>query len=154
MANAILLKRSNVPGKIPLTTDLDLGAMAINTHDGKVFIKKDDGTPSIIEVGINVKYINSDYNAINNELLVCESSGTTLGTGLTSYTITLPPNPNDKDIIRIMDANGDAQNRPILVSRNGNNIDGKATDLTCDVNYFDIKLVYNVVNTDWSLSGK
>ena len=39
MAN-IKVKRSAVPGKIPLTTDLQLGEFAVNTHDGKVYIKK------------------------------------------------------------------------------------------------------------------
>lgn len=50
MAN-IRLKRSSVAAKVPLVSDLDLGEMAINTNDGKVFIKKDDGTASIVEVG-------------------------------------------------------------------------------------------------------
>jgi len=51
MANIIKIKRSSVPGKIPLTTDLDLGELAINTYDGKVYIKKDvSGTESIIEI--------------------------------------------------------------------------------------------------------
>jgi len=39
MAN-IKVKRSAVPGKIPLTTDLQLGEFAVNTYDGKVYIKK------------------------------------------------------------------------------------------------------------------
>lgn len=51
MSQTIKLKRSSVTGKAPLTTDLELGELAINTFDGKLFIKKDDGTASIIEVG-------------------------------------------------------------------------------------------------------
>jgi len=47
----IKFKRSAVPGKVPTTTDLELGQLAINTNDGKLFIKKDDGTPSIVEIG-------------------------------------------------------------------------------------------------------
>ena len=46
----VRVKRSAVPGKIPLVTDVELGEFAINTYDGKVFIKKDDGTESIIEI--------------------------------------------------------------------------------------------------------
>jgi len=53
MANSVKLKRSSVAGKIPTTADLDLGELAINTHDGKIFIKKDDGsgTTAIITAG-------------------------------------------------------------------------------------------------------
>ena len=47
----IKFKRSAVPGKVPLTTDLELGQLAINTSDGKLFIKKDNGTASIVEIG-------------------------------------------------------------------------------------------------------
>lgn len=51
MANKIQVKRSAVPAKQPTTADLDLGEIAINTYDGKMFIKKDDGTPTIVEIG-------------------------------------------------------------------------------------------------------
>jgi hypothetical protein len=44
-------KRSAVPAKVPAINDLDLGELAINTYDGKVYTKKDDGTPAIVEVG-------------------------------------------------------------------------------------------------------
>jgi hypothetical protein len=44
-------KRSAVPGKAPTLADLELGEFAINTFDGKVFMRRDNGTASIIEVG-------------------------------------------------------------------------------------------------------
>lgn len=44
-------KRSTVQGKVPLVTDIDLGELAINTYDGKVYLKKNNGTESIVEVG-------------------------------------------------------------------------------------------------------
>lgn len=37
-------KRSSTAAKIPLATDLSAGELAINTADGKIFAKKDDGT--------------------------------------------------------------------------------------------------------------
>jgi len=67
MAN-IRLKRSAVASKIPVVGDLELGEMAINTNDGKVFIKKDDGTETIVEVGesgstdVNLDTTNFDGN--------------------------------------------------------------------------------------------
>jgi hypothetical protein len=51
MAVKIELKRSAVPGKIPTTSSLELGEVAINTYDGKLFYKQDiSGTESIVEV--------------------------------------------------------------------------------------------------------
>lgn len=51
MANTIQLKRSAVASKVPTTTDLALGEIAINTYDGKMYIKKDNGVASIVQIG-------------------------------------------------------------------------------------------------------
>lgn len=50
MANTIRIKRSAVPGKVPATNDLALGELGLNTYDGKLYTKKDDGSPSIVEL--------------------------------------------------------------------------------------------------------
>jgi len=52
MAQTIKLKRSATSGGIPGTSSLSLGELAINTYDGKIFIKKSvGGTESIVEIG-------------------------------------------------------------------------------------------------------
>lgn len=51
MANTVKLKQSSVASKVPLTTDLQLGELAVNTYDGKLYLKKDNGTASIVEIG-------------------------------------------------------------------------------------------------------
>jgi hypothetical protein len=50
MANTIKIKRSAVAAKVPTTSDLDLGELALNTYDGKLYTKKDNGTASIVEL--------------------------------------------------------------------------------------------------------
>jgi hypothetical protein len=48
----IRLKRSSTAGKAPVTTDLELGELAVNTNDGRLYLKKSvSGTESIVEVG-------------------------------------------------------------------------------------------------------
>ena len=47
----IKLKRSSVAGKAPVVGDLELGELALNTHDGKLYTKKNNGTESIVEIG-------------------------------------------------------------------------------------------------------
>ena len=51
MPNTIRLKRSATAGKVPLASDLQLGELAMNTNDGKLYLKKDNGAASIVEVG-------------------------------------------------------------------------------------------------------
>jgi len=47
----IKVKRSAVAGKAPTTTDLELGELALNTFDGKLYTKRNNGTDSIVEIG-------------------------------------------------------------------------------------------------------
>lgn len=50
--STIKLRRSATAGKIPTTGQLELGEIAINTFDGKAYIKQDqDSTESIVEIG-------------------------------------------------------------------------------------------------------
>lgn len=51
MANIVKVKRSATPAKVPTTADLQLGEIAVNTYDGKMYIKKNDGTDSIVQIG-------------------------------------------------------------------------------------------------------
>ena len=48
---AIKIKRSAVAAKVPGVADLVLGELAVNTNDGKLYLKKDDGTEAIVEIG-------------------------------------------------------------------------------------------------------
>jgi len=66
MAQTIKLKRSATAGAAPTTSQLELGEVAINTYDGKMYIKKSvGGTESIVEIsgggggaeGIFVEYL-------------------------------------------------------------------------------------------------
>lgn len=52
MANTIKIKRSSVSGKVPTIGDLQLGELALNTYDGKLYSKKDGGSgDSIFRIG-------------------------------------------------------------------------------------------------------
>src|SRR6056300_535537 len=59
MAQTIKLKRSATQGAVPTTTQLELGEVAINTYDGKMYIKKNDGSEAIVEVGSTASLIPS-----------------------------------------------------------------------------------------------
>lgn len=74
MSNTVVQhRRTNVPGKIPTVGQLADGEIAINTHDGKMFFKRDaNGTLSIVEVGVdasvsNVLYVSKSGNDTAND---------------------------------------------------------------------------------------
>ena len=71
MANQILLKQSSTPGSIPATGDLEFGELAVNTHDGKVYFKINNGTGEIIatvgdEQAQYVYYVSKSGNDSND----------------------------------------------------------------------------------------
>lgn len=53
MANKILIKRSSSQGSTPTTGQLDLAELAINTYDGRLFAKVDNGSESIVDLTEN-----------------------------------------------------------------------------------------------------
>lgn len=61
MANVIKIKRSAVQGKVPLTTDLQLGELAVNTYDGRLYTLKNDGTNAVVRIGGNI--VDADISA-------------------------------------------------------------------------------------------
>lgn len=52
MANKIVLKKSSVASKVPLATDLEVGELAVNLTDQKLYSKKPDGTVVLVGNGI------------------------------------------------------------------------------------------------------
>ena len=89
MAQTIKLKRSATPGAIPSLESLELGEIAINTNDGKVYIKKDDGTSpdTIIEVTGAGGLASGDLNFLDNEKAIfgTDSDLQIYHTGTNSY---------------------------------------------------------------------
>lgn len=101
-------RRSTIPGKIPTIGQLADGEIAINTHDGKMFFKRDvNGTFSIVEVGVdasspNVLYVSKSGNNANDgrsldkpfltiaAALAAATSGTTIFVKSGDYTETNP----------------------------------------------------------------
>jgi len=72
MSTLIKLRRSAVAGRVPTTAQLSLGELAINTADGKIYIKQNDGvTESIVE-----------FSADPNDLLTLIKTVDGAGSGL------------------------------------------------------------------------
>ena len=67
----IRLRRSAVSGSVPTTSNLNLGELALNTADGKVYMKKSvGGTDSVVEVGgnaLSASFTPYEYTATANQ---------------------------------------------------------------------------------------
>jgi len=97
MANKVLLKKSSVASKVPLTTDLSYGELALNYTDEKLYfknasnaIKSFNVTPSSLTIGTGLS--GSSYNGSSAVTIAIDSTVSTL-TGiqtLTNKTLTSP----------------------------------------------------------------
>ena len=102
-APTIKIKRSAVSGNAPTTAQLELGELALNTYDGKLFTEINTGSASIVEIGSNlntlqvntitsnvsftadVTFTGDDYNVVwdksENQLEFADNAKAIFGTG-------------------------------------------------------------------------
>lgn len=76
----IIHKISSVPGKEPLSTDLELGELAINTHDGKIFLKTSVSSVDTIQSFVTSNPVANVYYVQKNGSDANTVSGTTWDT--------------------------------------------------------------------------
>ena len=92
MSQTVKLRRSATSGSVPTTSALALGELAINTYDGKLYLKKNvSGTETVVEIGANnlADTFNVYEYAVTSNTTVFSGSdqnGTTL-----AYTTGSPP---------------------------------------------------------------
>ena len=83
MAQTVKLKRSSTAGKVPTTSNLELGELAMNTVDGKVYFEKNDGSPSVQTI---LTTDSQTTGSIELTGAVTASSFSGDGTGITNIT--------------------------------------------------------------------
>lgn len=67
MAQNIILKRSAVPGRVPDTGSINLGEVAINTYDGKLYFKK-SGSVQSVETIVTTNSITSGSLQVSQDI--------------------------------------------------------------------------------------
>jgi hypothetical protein len=109
MANTIKVKRSSVAGKVPTTGDLELGEIAVNTYDGKMYMEKNNGTASVVQIGDVVGAASSTDNALvrfdgTTGKLIQNSTGTLDDSGTLSIAKELVGNSVSANLTRFPNA--------------------------------------------------
>jgi hypothetical protein len=79
MATPIRIKRSAVPGKKPQLTDLQLGELAVNFYDGKVFFKQNQGA---VGVGTRIVEVGAGSTSFVGKTIFVTVNGDDINTGL------------------------------------------------------------------------
>ena len=108
----ILLPRSDIPGRVPTPNEIDFGEIAVNTHDGKAFIKrKENGEVTIETIGSeqvdNVYYVSksgdygNDGRSLMNSFKTLDSA---VATVLTKQGFKFNKDICERDLQLIMDA--------------------------------------------------
>jgi hypothetical protein len=90
--SSILLKRSSTTGKVPDTSSLQVGEIALNTYDGKAFLHKQGVTDEVVEfvvAGARVTGSISLTGAVTASVFVGS------GAGLTGVTASMRPDDFD-----------------------------------------------------------
>ena len=95
MANTIKIRRSAIASAIPTTSQLALGELAVNTNDGKLFLKRSTSGAetgagvTILEVGTSIVDANISASAAiaDTKLATISTAGKVSGSAITSGTI-------------------------------------------------------------------
>lgn len=140
MSNTIIIKRSAVANKAPTTANLQLGELAINTFDGRLYLKRDNGVESVISVGQTM--------AIATDATVTAAENTTYLVESTT-TLNLPTSPVEGCVVGVADHGADFGLNPItIVPAGGSTIAGESS-LTLDSTNATATLAYG--NNRWSI---
>jgi len=94
-----------------------------------------DGTYQTTASSLNYSIKNSNYTAVNNDKLLCDTSAGT-------FTVTLPITPAFGTTIIIYDRANFSTN-PLTIARNGSTIENLADDFSIDVGQTRTEFVYD-----------
>jgi hypothetical protein len=144
--------RSTTATSVPSPTILDVGELALNTADRKLYSKHSDGT--VFQIGSQgvaeatwVESTSSFTATAGGKYLINTSS---IADG-SYFEITLPSSPSLGNIILFVDAIGNFHNRPIQIKRNGEVIMGLDEDMYVNARYAAFGLVYYDTTYGWRI---
>ena len=89
-------------------------------------------------------HLNDDDTLLNRNSVILDSS-------TSSFTLNLPSNPSQTDIIQFIDKGGSCSTNPITIGRNSELIRGIADDLLISVDYLSFELIFVGGSLGWNL---
>ena len=87
MSQIVKLRRSSVPGQKPTNSNLQLGELALNTADGKVYMAKSGSLGPSVEELISTNTVNTGSIFLTNNVTASFFTGSFIGNGQGLYDI-------------------------------------------------------------------
>jgi len=152
--NVVKFKRSSVAGKVPLTTDLNLGELALNTYDGRIYLKK-----SVAGVETVVALQPFPTGGSSGQVLSLDSSGnliwsTTSGTGTVTNTSVVSVNGFAGTVATSSTTPAITLKTTVDGLLKGNSTTGAISSATAGTDYVDPNGSYSnpvwITSLDWS----
>lgn len=140
MANKVLLKKSSTAAKVPTTSDLDYGELALNYTDGNLYYKNSSNVVRSFG-STSFTRVTSNTTAVAGRKYICDTSAG-------AFTLTLPASPVTGDSIIIADG-AEFATYNLTVARNASTIEGSADDLALNLSGIEVTLTYN--GTTWNV---
>jgi len=132
---AVLIKRSSVAGKVPATTDLNYGELALNSHDGRLFLKANNGSgDAIVEVTSVTSLLNKSITGSVTLTDVEYKSAMIVFSGVLSANtvITVPNTPHAFIVVNKTTGNYSLSIQATGQTPTVNVVQGAAESLLCD----------------------
>lgn len=128
------------------------GSSPTNVLPGYYYNAGTTGSPNWVRLAIissdpktySIASVTSNFNITSSNLSDIYAVNTTSG----SISINLPESPVDGQVIRILDATGNAQTNPITVQGNSHNINGVGTYFLTNA-YQSVVFVYSASFSSW-----
>lgn len=132
----------------------DAASFPATGETGKIYIAADTGyvsrwSGSVYALVGGASSGAFDYTYVTSGVTMEAGSAYIIGTGVGTFSVTLPANPAINDQIKIIDGEANASNNNITVLRNGNSVMGLAEDLTVDIDNANFVLVYVNASKGW-----
>jgi hypothetical protein len=93
---------------------------------------------------VYTRIITSNYTASKGDKVLADTSAG-------SFTVTLPASPSPNDRLEIYDVSGTWASKNLVLSRNGSNINGVASDVTLNVSNKKFEVVYTNASYGWRM---
>jgi len=123
-----------------------------NSWSGSTCIKKLETTADGVEVTGELTSTTTfqPFVAATTTVTAAVNTKYTTDTNSSAFTLTLPASPTVGQYVTLMDIKGTWATNNLTVAQNGNNIQGAAADLVCNVNHAHVTLIYTAdATTGW-----
>jgi len=134
--------------------------LTISSAGGGTSLALDSGNSIVFCDGTNVRLSTPRYTSdgftwenISTNTNAVAGMGYIIDTTSGAVTLTLPASPAAGDYVGVLDALGTFATNNLTVARNGNLIQGAASDLTCNLTGQSFALVYQGASGGWRVSN-